>query len=90
MAAGIVWVNETQYVLDVSRLGFRETALGAWRALFQELKASEEYQVNNSIDIGRFVMLTLNSSYHYYAITGAARRIADYESKYHYREVRVL
>jgi len=88
VATGIVWVSETQCILNVSKLGFSEPALNAWRALFRDLKTSEEYQANNSIDIGRFVMLTLNSSYHYYAITGAATRIADYESKYRYREVR--
>jgi len=88
VAAGIVWDSESECMVDVSKLGFSGAALEAWRTLFRELKASEEYGVNNSIDIGRFVMLTLNSSYHYCAITGASRRLADYMSKYRYREVR--
>jgi hypothetical protein len=43
------------------------------------MKTSEEYQAMGAVDIGRFVAMTLCSSNHYYALTGAATR---YEQAY--------
>lgn len=40
-------------------------------AINARLQTSDEYRKTGAIDIGRWVMLTLNASRHYYAITGA-------------------
>ena len=36
------------------------------------------------MDVGRFIMLTLNSSYHYYAITGAKRTLSEFKANYNF------
>lgn len=56
--------------LHLDRVGFDHNALQALQELAEVLRKSEEYTSTGGIDIGRFVMLTLNASNHYYAITG--------------------
>jgi hypothetical protein len=84
--SAIRWANETQFLLDVEKLGFNGEAQSAWRAILDTLKASDEYNVQGAIDVGRFVTLTLNSTNHYYAITGAKSRYADFRAKYNFDE----
>jgi len=67
----LVW-NNNIVQLNLSEIGFNPIALNAFAKLLPQLKESEEYKKFNAMDIGRFIMLTLNSSYHYYAITGAS------------------
>jgi hypothetical protein len=44
--------------------------------LLSLMKQSDEYRTMGAIDIGRFLMLTLGSSRHYYALTGTAPRFS--------------
>jgi hypothetical protein len=76
------WKSETVFALDFSRAGFTKEALDAWTKLIPQLKTSEEYVDHGGIDIGRFVMLTLNSTNHYYAITGAEKKLSEFRAKY--------
>lgn len=66
----IVWDGDIA-TIDISRAGVDESTLPAWRALFAEIRKSDEYRVMGAMDIGRFFMLTLGSSKHYFALTGA-------------------
>jgi hypothetical protein len=70
---GLVWKDDSKVSVSISALGFSEQAQAVWVKLLDHLKKSEEYSVTGAIDIGRFVMLALNSPNHYYAITGAAK-----------------
>src|SRR5688572_2438197 len=81
----IRWQNDI-LVFDVSTLGFNVEAQEAFRSLFASLKESHEYQLHGGIDVGRFVMLTLNSTNHYYAITGAETKLSSFRLKYNFEE----
>ena len=65
--------------LRLDHAGIEADALPHWERLFASMKASEEYRVIGTLDIGRFVAMTLCSPNHYYALTGADRR---YEHAY--------
>ncbi len=75
--------------IDLSKVGFNPIALNAFSKLLPQLKQSEEYQKINAIDIGRFIMLTLNSSNHYYAITGASNNFLPVKANHFFDSVSV-
>lgn len=52
-------------------MGFDENALKVWSKLIAFAKKTEEYEIYGSIDLGRFLVFTIYSSWHYYQITGA-------------------
>lgn len=82
METSIRWLNGSVFSLDVSELGFSEKARQALIVLFSELKNGDEYRQTGAMDLGRFIVLTLNSSYHYYAITGAATTLSQYKNQF--------
>jgi len=67
------WHGDT-LTLDLAQAQVLEETLPAWRSLLAAMKASGEYQALGALDIGRFMALTLGSSRHYYALTGADPR----------------
>jgi hypothetical protein len=60
--------------LRLDRAGIDAAVLPHWGRLLALMKASEEYRAMGALDIGRFVAMTLCSSNHYYALTGADTR----------------
>jgi hypothetical protein len=87
LESAIRWRNETIFSLSILDLGFSNDALNALSVLILELKKTEEYRVKGGIDLGRFIMLTLNSSYHYYAITGAKRNLAEFKEQFNFGNI---
>ncbi len=83
---GIDWVASDKVTLHFSELGFTEEAIRALERIAQEVKKSEEYQKNGFVDIGRWIMLTLNSSHHYYAITGVYKTYDEFRNAYSFRD----
>jgi hypothetical protein len=79
----LVWKDHT-VTLDIARAGVAAETLPAWRALFAAIRQSEEYRVMGAIDIGRFFMLTLGSSKHYFALTGAQSNYQEARSRYRF------
>ena|GEM_PF-269648 len=77
--ASLKWINDTQFRCDLSKLGFNVSALEALSVIADRIKESEEYKKNGAADIGRFLMLTLYSSRHYYKITGAATTLNSFK-----------
>jgi hypothetical protein len=75
--------------VDLDAAGVPDAAKPAWRKLTTVLRASDEYRVMSAIDVGRFVTLTLCSSYHYYALVGAATTYDDFRSKHRFDAKRV-
>jgi len=65
--------------LHLDHAGIGAGTQPAWEQLLASMKAGEEYTARGALDIGRFVALTLCSSKHYYAVTGADAR---YEEAY--------
>lgn len=90
MNAAVRWYDTTHFELNLNRVGFSRDALSALSRIRKVLIASEEYSETGSINLGRFVMLTLNSTYHYYAITGVPGTIAEFRSLYDFQEKRVV
>ncbi len=70
--------GDNHFEVDFRKMGFSDSAEDAIRSLTDQLKSTEEYEVMNAIDMARFILLTLNSSYHYYAVTGAEKTIKDF------------
>lgn len=68
-AVVISW-DGTSAALDLDAAGVGEKSKAAWRKLLHVLKSSDEYRKMGGIDAGRFVYLSLCSSYQYYALTG--------------------
>lgn len=69
--------------LRLDHAGIGPEVLPQWKRLLASFKASEEYRDMGALDVGRFVALTLCSSNHYYALTGAE---TSYERAYARRE----
>jgi hypothetical protein len=76
------WKDGESFILDLSILGFTTEAKIAWQQLIVVLKESEEYKIRGGIDLGRFIMLSLNSANHYYAITGAKKNYQSFRSQF--------
>lgn len=72
--------------IDVTSLGFDAAACEQLTKLHHKIKASEEYQTQNAIDLGRYVTLLLGASEHYYAITGLPKRLDSLLSQYELSE----
>lgn len=70
------------YELRLDKLGFNKAAIQALAALVQDIRSTEEYSVKGGIDLGEFVVFTIGSSWHYYEITGAARKLDLYKARY--------
>lgn len=84
----VQWLPGSVIQLNLAHAGFSESALKAFEQVIKQLLASEEYKRNGAIDLGRFIMLTLNASNHYYKITSAAKTFNEYKAGYLYNELR--
>lgn len=79
--------NSSNYLeLDFSKLGFPKHSQTALKHIITSIKNSTAYQTQNSIDLGRLVMLTLNSSHHYYAITGVYSSYSAFKQAYQFED----
>ena len=88
---GIKYDGNNKISIDLTKLGFTDNALAAMKTIIKEIKTSESYIQNEHIDIGRFIVLTLNSSHHYYEITGVAKSLTEFRSKHQFdQEVFVI
>lgn len=74
--------NDSTITLNVSEVGFSENAIKHLSKLNSQLKETEEYQQNKSIDLGRYVSLTIGSSYHYYRITNMPLKLDSLRKQY--------
>lgn len=68
--------------VDVNNLGFDDNGLEKIEILHNKIKDSEEYQLKNSIDLGRYISLLIGSSEHYYAITNVPENLDQILSNY--------
>lgn len=65
----VVMLSDNIIELKLYNAGFNSHARMQLSLLIDAMKHSEEYASKKAIDIGRFLMLTLYSSYNYYSIT---------------------
>lgn len=78
----VYWASDDHLILDIQAAEFPDAAIPAWTAIIAALRQTEEYTQRGGIDIGRFIMLTLNSTNHYYAITGAHKQLIEFRESY--------
>lgn len=94
LAAAIEWKSNTNSIalleIDGSKLGFSTTAQTALKQIIQTIKNSAAYKEKNYMDLGRFVVLTLNSSNHYYAITGVYPTFNAFKNAYNFEDTAVI
>lgn len=76
------WEDSTHFTLDLDKAGFDPHALNAFSIIIDSLKQTGEFQKNNCIDLGRFLVLTEHSSWHYYEITGAAKTLEEFQKNH--------
>lgn len=74
--------EDTLITIDIKKLGFTESAKLKLIQLSQKIKATSEYQTNDSIDLGRFVTLLLGASEHYYQIIGTPKTLTEVLNQY--------
>jgi hypothetical protein len=74
----IKWIDSTSFKLSFEKLGFNNDALIALEQLTDSIKQTEQYQTTGHIDLAQLVVLTIGSSWHYYAITGFPKNYQTY------------
>lgn len=77
-----VRVAEDKVLFKVSEAGFNITSLNRILTMLEIMRSSNEYTKEGAIDLGRFLMLSVYSSWNYCAITGADRNLNNFKSKY--------
>jgi hypothetical protein len=90
--ATIISWDGTVVTLDMEAAGVAEATKPAWRKLLQVLRSSDEYRVMGALDMGRFVFLSLCSSYQYYALTGVTPTYAQFRARHEFapRQVAIV
>ena len=78
--------DSSHFELKLDEVGFSPKALKALHPIVEELKQSEEYQKQGSIDLGRFLMLTVYSSWNYYTITDVPRSLQEFKTLHNWGE----
>jgi hypothetical protein len=73
--------DEARFALDLGSAGFPDAARPHVDAAVAPLLASEEVALRGTMDLGRFLTLTLHSPGRYYAITGACATRGAWESE---------
>lgn len=79
--AAVQFIDDHRFVLHLGEVGFSASGLEAMAEILSRLKESEEYQKLEAIDLARFLVLSLHSSWHYYAITDAPENLSQYLTK---------
>lgn len=85
--AAIQFSDEQSFRLDLGKLGFAPSVLPKWQKILDRLKASEEYEVKGSIDLSRFLVLSLHSSWHYYELTQVPKNLSTYLEQQTYEQL---
>jgi len=78
---GIIITNDI-ISIDINQLGFSESAIEKLDLLHSKIIVSDEYLINNSIDLGRYISLLLGASEHYYEISGTPKTLTKLMSNY--------
>lgn len=78
---GILYQNNL-ISLDLGKIGFLSNALEKLNILHTKIINSNEYQINQTIDMGRYIALLLGSSEHYYQIIGTPKTLQELLNKY--------
>lgn len=85
----VKWHEEHLFDLNILEVGLAPNSLFPFHSIIQRLKSSEEYVQTGAIDLGRFIMLSLNSPYHYYKIVAMPETLVEFRGLYVFNGDRV-
>ena len=80
--------NNPHITLDINKLGFDDNAINQLKKLHLIFKTSEEYKKHGAFDIGKYIVMTLGSSHHYYKIHNTPKNIDTYTTLYLFNELK--
>lgn len=66
----VITVINNTFTVNIQELGLSNNAKRQLFKLHEKIEQSEEYRLNQAIDLGRYVALLIGSSQHYFEITG--------------------
>jgi len=78
----LTFTDSSRFSIRLHELGFNTTALTALSTICDSIKKTVDYQQNGHIDLSRFLVVCLYSSYNYYKITGAETNYGRYAANY--------
>jgi len=68
--------------LDAGKAGFDDHTMKSLVTIFRQIRESDEYKKTGGIDLGRFLVLTVYSSWNYYGLTRAESSLEEFRNKY--------
>ncbi|MGV3698192.1 hypothetical protein [Flavobacterium sp.] len=68
--------------IDVNKLGFSSHTKEKMSVLHSKIIASEEYQTQQAIDLGRYIALLIGASEHYYELVGTPSTLSELLGNY--------
>ena len=78
---GISYLGST-ISIDINKLGFSSNAKEKLTLLHAKIISSNEYQINNSIDLGRYIASLIGASEHYYELIGTPTTLTEILNNY--------
>jgi len=74
--------ENTIFKIDINAIALDKNATNKIKTLHQNIKNTAEYELKNSIDLGRYISLLIGASEHYYSITNVPENLDDILSNY--------
>lgn len=68
--------------IDIDKLGFNSNAKEKLAILHTKIIASNEYQANQNVDMGRYIALLIGASEHYYELIGTPNTLTELLNNY--------
>lgn len=78
---GLIYKNPI-IILNIEQAGFSEKAITVFKNIHSQIKETEEYKINKTIDLGRYITLILGNTNYYYSITGISNNLNELKQKY--------
>lgn len=85
---GLTINSNNTITLDIELVGFEENAVTQLKRLHKIFKESEEYKAHKAFDLGKYIAMTIGSSYHYYKIVDAPTQVDYYTTNYFFNELK--
>ena len=82
--------EKQQLSINFTALKFDKQAEYELLKIINTILQSSTYKAQGYIDLGRFVMLSFNSSLHYYKITQVAKRYTDFLNRFNFEDTAML
>ncbi len=77
-------LEDSVIVLDIEKLGFKPKTVDYLSYLNRKWKKTEAYKAKNSIDLGRYISLTLGYATNYFTLVDIPKKLKKYKSKFTY------